>query len=102
MTWKYEVTATLITTSVNLVSNITSDRYCAGFVTHSVKPLRTWQMTPIQTTGTSLLMAVYGIVRNTPSRRRPMIDMRPTTIAVPNAWNVKAIGQPHDSLTHIA
>src|SRR5713101_2499280 len=100
--WKYHITPMAIITSVNFTSNIPSARYCAGFVIHSVKPLMTWSTTAIQTRGTSLFNEVYGIVRNNPSRRRPMMDMRPTTVAVPNAWIVSASGQPHDSLTHIA
>ena len=46
--------------------------------------------------------AVKGIVLNKPNRRRPMIMMKPTTVAVPNAWIVSASGQPHDSRTQSA
>src|SRR5437764_15199566 len=34
---------------------------------------------------------------NNPSSLRPMIKTKPMTSAVPNAWTVSAIGQPHNS-----
>src|ERR1700704_403533 len=100
--WKYHIATVAMMTSANFVSNMTSPRYCAGFVVHSVNPLMAWSTTAIQMRGISLPSEVYGIVGNAPSRRRPMMNMSPTTTAIPNAWIVSANGQPHDSSTHIA
>src|SRR5215467_2334710 len=100
--WKRHVTTNAMIRSVNFTSNMPSARYCPGFVSHSVTPLMIWHAAANQMNGTSLFIAVYGIVRNSPNRRRPMINVRPTTVAVPKAWIVSASGQPHDSLTHSA
>src|SRR5262249_36100446 len=94
--WKYHVTTKAMTTAVNFTSNMPSARYCPGFVSHSVTPLMIWHAAANQMNGTSLFIAVYGIVRNSSNRRRPMINVRPTTVAVPKAWIVSASGQPHD------
>src|SRR5260221_14651431 len=98
--WKYHVTTKAMITSVNFTSNIPSARYCPGFVIHSVTPLMIWHAAANQMNGTSLFIEVYGIVPNSPNKRRPMMNVRPTTVAVPKAWIVSASGQPHDSLTH--
>src|SRR5215471_12255703 len=42
------------------------------------------------------------MVRNKPNKRRAMMNMTPMMTALPNAWNVSASGQPHDSFTHVA
>jgi DMSO/TMAO reductase YedYZ molybdopterin-dependent catalytic subunit len=83
--WKYAVKTTPTTTSVNFTSNMPATRYCAGFDIHSVKPLTNWNAMAIQMTGKKLLNEAYGIVLNNPSRRRAMTNMKPTTVAVPNA-----------------
>src|SRR5262245_8910708 len=100
--WKYHVTTKAMITSVNFTSNMPSARYCPGFVSHSVTPLRIWHAAANQMNGTNLFIEVYGIVPNSPNRRRPMINVSPTTVAVPKAWIVSASGQPHPSLTHSA
>src|SRR5215470_10961348 len=56
--WKYHKTTTAMTTSVNFTSNMPSARYCAGLVSHSVKPLTTWNATATQTKGRSLISDV--------------------------------------------
>src|SRR2546429_7060264 len=100
--WKYTVTTIAITSSTNFTSNMPSARYWAGLVIHSVRPLATWHTTAIQTSGINLFSAEYGIAWNDPSSRRPMMNVRPITVAVPNAWTVRATGQPQDWSTHSA
>src|SRR5713226_7310399 len=100
--WKCHVTTKAMIRSVNFTSNMPSARYCPGFVIHNVTPLMIWHAAANQMNGRSLFIEVYGIVRNSPNRRRPMINVRPTTVAVPKAWIVSASGQPQDSLTHSA
>src|ERR1700681_532717 len=49
--WKYHIATEAMMTRANFVSNITSPRYCAGFVSHSVNPLTPWNTTAIQMRG---------------------------------------------------
>ena len=74
--WKYHVTTKAMITSVNFTSNMPSARYCSGFVSHSVTPLTIWHAAANQMNGTNLFIEVYGIVRNSPNRRRPMINVK--------------------------
>src|SRR5260370_10524519 len=97
---KCHVTTNAMIRSVIFPSNMPSARYCPGFVSHSVTPLIIWHAAANQMNGRSLFIEVYGIVRNSPNRRRPMMNVRPTTVAVPKAWIVTSSGQPHHSLTH--
>src|SRR3979411_580801 len=83
--WKYHVTTIAMTRSAIFTSNMPSARYCVGLLINRVKPLMIWHAAANQTNGTSLFIAVNGIVRNIPNRRRAMMNMRPTTVAVPNA-----------------
>src|SRR6266850_2924314 len=89
-------------TKASFHSNMPSLRYFAGFDDHSMNPLAAWQMKPIQMIGIIRLMEVYGIVRKNPIRRSAIMNITPMMTALPKAWNVRASGQPHDSLTHVA